>query len=374
VTETTAEPGSGGALPWPAGSATGVGSLPGTDPFEALRLVFGELPDLPYLPELPDRGPGAELTGRTAALLTDLPVELYAGRWRLAGRPGRDLRRARDLMERDLDALTEVADGYAGTFKIAAGGPWTLAATLDLPGGGPVLADRGATRDLADSLADGLARHAAEVAARIPAARILVQLDEPGLPAVLAGRVPTQSGLAALTAVHSSDAAHHLRTITTSLAALTRPDDTNQPGDPDQPTGAGRPAGVPVVVHCCAARPPVGVVRDAGAVGVSLDLTLVDLDSTAELDALGEVLDGGFGLIAGAVPTRPVAGVDPADSKPPAARVRELWHRLGLPAARRHHQVVVAPACGLAGATADHARTAMKTCREAARRLLEDTD
>ena len=50
---------------WPVGAATGVGSLPGTDMVEAIKLVFGELPDLPHLPELPGRGPGAELIGRT---------------------------------------------------------------------------------------------------------------------------------------------------------------------------------------------------------------------------------------------------------------------------------------------------------------------
>ena len=70
--------------PWPAGAATGIGSLPGTDIAEAQRVVLGELPDLPHLPELPDRGPGADMIGRSAALLVDLPVELYAGA--LAGR------------------------------------------------------------------------------------------------------------------------------------------------------------------------------------------------------------------------------------------------------------------------------------------------
>ena len=62
-------------FPWPAGSATGVGSMPGTDRAEAIAMVLGELPDLPYLPELPGRGPGADLTGRTAALLVDMPAE-----------------------------------------------------------------------------------------------------------------------------------------------------------------------------------------------------------------------------------------------------------------------------------------------------------
>jgi len=72
---------------WPPGSATGMGSLPGTDIREAVRTVFGELP-LPYLPELPDRGPGADLVGRSAGLLVDLPVDLYAARWRVVGRAG----------------------------------------------------------------------------------------------------------------------------------------------------------------------------------------------------------------------------------------------------------------------------------------------
>ena len=88
--------------------------MPGTDPAEAMRIVLGELPDLPYLAELPARGPGADLIGRTAALLIDLPVETTPTGWRFAGRPGRDLGRARDLLSSDLDALEETAGGYQG--------------------------------------------------------------------------------------------------------------------------------------------------------------------------------------------------------------------------------------------------------------------
>ena len=35
--------------------ATGVGSMPGEDFGEAARLVLGEVPDLPHLPEVPGR-------------------------------------------------------------------------------------------------------------------------------------------------------------------------------------------------------------------------------------------------------------------------------------------------------------------------------
>ena len=78
------------------GWATGVGSLPGTDPREAAAVVAGELPDLPHLPELPGRGPGADMVGRTAArCCVDLHVDLQPSGWRLVDRPGMDERRAR---------------------------------------------------------------------------------------------------------------------------------------------------------------------------------------------------------------------------------------------------------------------------------------
>ena len=209
-------------FPWPAASATGVGSLPGTDPVEAMRLVFGELPDLPHLAELPARGPGADLTGRTAALLVDLPVELTPGGWRFTARPGRDLRRARGFLSADLDALAEVADGYAGPLKIQVCGPWTLAATIELiRSQDPALADPGALADLTASLAEGLAAHIAEVRERVPGARIVVQLDEPGLPAVIAGNVPTASGLNRVRVPEPADTEASLGSIVSAARAFT---------------------------------------------------------------------------------------------------------------------------------------------------------
>ena len=67
----------------------------GTDPVEALRLVAGELPELAHLPELPGRGAGADIIGRTPALLVDISVDLSPAGWRLSPRPGVDQRRAR---------------------------------------------------------------------------------------------------------------------------------------------------------------------------------------------------------------------------------------------------------------------------------------
>ena len=74
-------------MPWVAGAATGVGSLPGTEPAEAISMVLGELPDLPHLPELPARGLGADMIGRGAALLVDLPVDVQPSGRTTGGAP-----------------------------------------------------------------------------------------------------------------------------------------------------------------------------------------------------------------------------------------------------------------------------------------------
>ncbi|MEU8182158.1 methionine synthase [Micromonospora sp. NPDC049044] len=329
------------AWPWPAGAATGIGSLPGTDIGEAQRVILGELPDLPHLAELPARGPGADLIGRSAGLLVDLPVEVYAGRWRVAPRPGRDLRRAADLMERDLDQLAEQAEEYAGPIKVQAAGPLTLAASVELPIGGRLLRDPGAVRDLTGSLAEGLRAHLAAVTRRLPRASVLLQLDEPSLPTVLAGRVPTESGLGAYRAVDAVDAAALLRTVVDAV-------------------------GVPTLVHCCAPDVPLELIRSAGAVAVALDLDLV-----TKLDPLGEALDAGLGLLAGAAPTRPPAAGGGPTSAQIADRVRQVWDRLGFPRRQLAEQVVITPACGLAGATPEYARAVLAACRDAGRRLAE---
>jgi methionine synthase II (cobalamin-independent) len=310
---------------------------------EAIKLVFGELTALPHLPELPARGPGADMIGRGAGLLTDLPVDIYAGRWRAAARPGRDLRRTLDVLARDLDLLTEAADGYEGPLKVQAVGPWTLAASLELMTGGKVLRDPGATRDLADSLADGLRAHVADIARRVPGAAVVLQVDEPSLPSILAGRVFTESGLGTLRAVESTAAATALRSIVEAV-------------------------GVPVVFHCCASDVPLRLFQRSGAAAVSLDLSLVNDTDSATLDALGELIDAGLALFAGAVPT---TGTRPPTSTQVADQVLALWRRLGFPAAGIAAQVVVTPACGLAGASPEYARAALSTCVEAGRRLTD---
>lgn len=320
------------------GVATGVGSLPGEDIDEAVALVFDALPDLPHLPELPARGAGADLLGRAAAQLVDLHVDLQPSGWRLVDRPSGDERRAAALLAADLDALVPVAAGYDGTFKTQLAGPWTLAAALQLPRGGAVLRDRGAVRDVVASLAETVVAHLDDVRRRLPAARLVLQLDEPALPGVLAGDVPTESGLHRLPPVDAVEVTAALRQV---VAA----------------------AGVPVAVHCCAARPPVALLHDAGASAVSVDQAIAHLDR----DLLAERVEQGLVLWLGVVPGRG-PGVPPAvrDVLTPA---RRLWTELGLGADRLAERVTLTPACGLAGASDGWARTALQLVRQAARAL-----
>ncbi|WP_043618502.1 methionine synthase [Nonomuraea candida] len=317
--------------------ATGVGSHPGEDHLEAIKVVFGEVPGLPYLPELPARGVGADMVGRTAGLLIDLPVEVQPSGWRLSDRPGRDHQRAVDHLRRDLDGLEEIAHDYTGPLKLQVCGPWTLAGTIELKFGDKMLSDAGAVRDLTASLAQGVAEHCAEVRRRLPGVtEIVLQLDEPGLPGVLAGTVPTASGFGRLAAVEEWRVEESLRLF-------------------DDP-----------VVHCCAPRVPLALLRRAGVRGVSLDAALLGRRSD---DALGELFEAGMLLFMGVVPGTDTRLSGPGMVARPAV---ELWRRLGFAPDRLASQVVLTPACGLAGASPAYARAALAACHKAAQVLRDD--
>ena len=339
--------------------------MPGTNPAEAMRVVAGELPDFPHLPELPDRGPGADLTGRTAALLVDIPVEVTPRGWRLAERPGRDLLRARSMLSSDLDVLEEVLDGFRGPVKIQLCGPWTLAATLELPRTMNVaIADPGAVADLTASLAEGAAAYAAEVAKRVPG---------PGSSSSSTSRPspPWRRAWCRRRAACRGSPPSRLTVLRERLAQV-----------------IAATHGY-TVVHSCAASVPFGIIRAAGADAVSFDLSQL---RRGEEDGVAESAEAGMGLLAGAVPAVPGQAAegpgsaspgregrrDPAgpgdgsaEARQTAERVIRLWQRLGLPLATCAQQAVITPACGLAGVSPARARAALTRCREAASMLAE---
>jgi len=314
-------------------AASGIGSMPGADAreyAEAVRLVFGEV-GLPYVPELPGRGAIAGMTGRSLAVVTDLGIDLQPAGWRLTDSSGVDHRRARSLLSQDLDEVEDQAQGFEGEIKLQVAGPWTLAATVEKPRGDKVLSDAGARRDLAQALAEGVRQHVSEVAKRVTGGdptRVVVQLDEPALPAVLAAQVPTSSGFGRHRKVDLPEASEALSWVLAAAAET----------------------GATPIVHCCAADFPIGLVRGAGARGVSVDL---DQLAAGQYDDLAQAIDDGDRVLLGAVPTSPT----PRTEKELTERVLRLLDMLGLEPSDR---LVITPACGLAGATPDWTREALR--------------
>ncbi|AWB83851.1 methionine synthase [Corynebacterium liangguodongii] len=163
-------------------TAFGLGEMPGTDLAKAAEIVLGESPT-PHLPQLPERGLGSDLIGRTAALL-DIPIDRGPRGWRVATRH----RGARDQMARDLDRLEELWAGKVEEIKVQLVGPWTLAARIEMANGHRIITDPGALRDVTDALMDAVRAHREDVEKRC-AARTILQLDEPALPEIMAGEL-----------------------------------------------------------------------------------------------------------------------------------------------------------------------------------------
>lgn len=329
------------------GRVTGMGSWPGTSAREAVRAVRDLLGDgVPHVPELPARGPGADMVGRTAGLLVDLHVELQPSGWRLADRPGRDLARAAAFLREDLDEVAEAFDGWDGPLKVQVCGPWTSAAAIERPRADRLLSDAGACRDLAASLAEGVAGHVARVRALVPGARLVVQVDEPGLPAVLAGRLPTRSGRGRLRAVDLPEAVAGLEVVVTG----------------------GRRAGAEHVwLHCCDPQVPV-----RGLASLRLDALALDTTGLppAAWEGVAAALESGTALVAGAVPA-PVGAGARVDVDAAWRALRQAWRRVGLPTAALA-DVVVSPACGLAGSDLAGAAAALRAAATIADRCAQE--
>jgi len=322
-------------------SATGIGSHPGDDAAayaDAVRVVLGELAEhLPYLPELPGRGAAATMTGRAVAVATDLAFDLQPAGWRLTDAEGVDQRRARSLLAQDLDQVEEQTQGHGGTFKAQVAGPWTLAATVERPRGDRVLADHGARRDLAQALAEGVRRHLADLRRRLPGVdRWVVQVDEPALPGVLGGRVPTASGFGKHRSVEPAEASATLGWVLDAVSG----------------------AGAEPWVHCCAPDAPLALLRGAGARGLAVDLTVVGAEGH---DVLASALEAGESVALGVVPTTEAAAESSA--------VEAVTRWLDMVGLEPGEHLVVSPACGLAGSSPAAARRALGVTRSAAARL-----
>jgi methionine synthase II (cobalamin-independent) len=277
------------------------------------------------------------MTGRALAVMAELGADLQPAGWRLTDAPGVDHRRARSLLSQDLDRLEELTDGYTGAFKVQVAGPWTLAATVEKPRGDKVLSDHGARRELSQALAEGVRTHVRDLRRRLPGVdRLVVQVDEPVLPAVLGGRVPTASGFGRHRTVHPPEASEALGWVLAAIA-----DEGAEPW-----------------VHTCAADAPLALLRTSGARGLSVDLAMT---SAADHDVLAEALEAGETVSLGVVPS-----LDPV-TEPTDAGVTESVLRwldmVGLDLAEVGDRLVLTPSCGLAGASPAWVRRALTLVR-----------
>ena len=329
-------------------AATGIGSWPGTSPREAAEIVLGELHALAHLVELPARGVGADMIGRAGALLIDIGIDTMPRGYRIANGRSAAVRRAASLLDEDIDALEEAWEkaglrGGTRTVKVQAPGPITLAAHLELPGGHRAITDSGALRDLAGSLAEGVAAHRAQLQRRLDTP-VVVQFDEPSLPAALEGRL---TGVTSLTPVHPVD-------VSVAIGLLDDCVDV---------------VGAEVVLHSCSPGLPWKALQRSSIHAVSVDVSTL---SAADLDGVGDFVDSGRTVLLGLVPTSAPPARPSAEEIAKAAVA--VTDRLGFPRSVLRDRIGITPACGLAGATPAWARTAIELAQKAADAFAEDPD
>jgi len=306
---------------------TGIGSWPGTNVREAATMVRDLCPHLPHLVELPQRGPGADMIGRTMSLLSaissDLSVETTTTGWRLAKSRGRDMRRADAYLDEDLDVVEEVFENYVGDYKVQLVGPWTLAAGVDTSSGDKLLTDVGACREVAEVLAHAAQQHVAAVSKRLPGANIILQIDEPSLPFVLQGGIKTQSGWGKYSPVEPQIVAGSLQSVADSTEGFS-------------------------VLHCCASDVPFELIYSSGFDAISIDTALFGDEL---FDVIGQAHDH---------KKRVFLGRNPSSLDTGMAYLSHLARRIGLSAQELSDTIALSPPCGLVSATMSDARERME--------------
>ena len=330
-------------------TASGTGSWPGSIARQAAEVVVGELGTaLAHLVELPARGVGADIIGRAGALLIDVAIDTVPRGYRVTARPGAVARRAVSLLDEDIDALEEAWEtaglrGSGRPVKVQAPGPITLAAELELTNGHRAITDLGAVHDITASLAEGVAAHRAEVSRRLDTP-VVVQFDEPSLPAAVAGRL---TGVTALSPVAAIDETLATTMLDTCAAA----------------------AGAEVSVHSCAAALPWKVLQRSAISAISVDAGTL---GAGDLDAIAEFVESGravvLGVVSASTPARRPA------TEEVAAAVVAVTDRLGFARPALRERIGVTPACGLAAATPQWARTAIGLARAAVEAFADDPD
>jgi methionine synthase II (cobalamin-independent) len=173
---------------------------------------------------------------------------------------------------------------------------------------------------------------------------VVVQFDEPSLPAALGGRLTGVTALSPVAALDESVAEALLDICAASV-------------------------GADVLLHSCAPKLPWDLLQRSAISAISLDavtLRAPDLDGIAAFIESGRTVM--LGVVEAEAPERRPAVEEVA------AAVVAVTDRLGFDRSALRDRIGVTPACGLAGATPQWARTAIGLARKAAELFAEDPD
>ena len=124
-----------------------------------------------------------------------------------------------------------------------------------------------------------------------------------------------------------------------------------------------------VALHCCAPDLPWKALLRSTIQAVSVDVATL---TAADLDGIGEFVESGRVVMLGVVPaTAP-------DQRPTAEQVAaaaaSITDRLGFSRKVLRERIGITPACGLAGATAAWARTAIELAQKVDDGIDQDPD
>lgn len=325
--------------------AYGLGELPGKSAAEAADVIQGETGDLLHIPQLPARGLGADLIGRTVGLLDMINVDRGARSWVMSTRPSRLTHLTGDFLDMDLDACEETWGTGVDKLKIQVAGPWTLGARIELANGHRVLSDRGAMRDLTQALIAGIDAHARKVARRFRA-EVQVQIDEPELKSLIDGSLPGTSTFDIIPAVNIADASERLQQVFTSIEG-------------------------PTYLNLTGQIPTWDVARGAGADTVQISMDQVR--GNEHLDGFGETITNGIRLGLGITSGKDV--VDELLERPrqKAVEVARFFDRLGVSRNYLVDAVDIHPGEDLVQGTITEAAQAYRMARVMAEMLSKDS-
>jgi hypothetical protein len=311
------------------GVATGIGSLPHTDPVAAAEVVLRCLPDFPAAPQLPGRDPREGMLAQWLVGLPEVVVDAVGGIELRGTSDARPECRFDSGAHDGLLAFLDVAgalDRPPARVKVQLTGPLTLGVALETAG----MPTERAFRRAAEASRSWAGALEALVASRLPDSSLVIFFDEPAL-------VWWRRDAASL------DRESAIDILSGALAAV------------DCITG----------VHVCG-EGDLGLALEAGpqVLGVEVSPELVR-DSVA----LARFLDGDGWIAWGAVPTdRPVG--ESAD--PHWRRLAKVWCELtrrGCDPLPLRTRGLITPACGLAGYGASQAERVLGIAHELAARV-----